>query len=219
MNEQEIKTLLKAKLANSQHGQGAAFVSELFIDSFARRADLVMANGKLSAFEIKSDRDTLDRLDGQLETYLKLFEQVTVVCAERHQAGVVERTPDGVGIWVLSESGSFKVLKRAKTYKQVAHHSWLSFLPVDELRNLLATHGLQRSGTRETLTIRATGIARTHVRQYVLDFFKNKREARIEKINATKAARPQRSPALPDHVLDLGLIEGGALRAIPRLVT
>lgn len=218
MNELEIKTLLQAKLAASQHGQGAAFVSELFIDAFARRADLVMANGKLSAFEIKSDRDTLDRLDGQLETYLRLFEQVTVVCAERHQAGVEERVPDGVGVWVLAVDGSLKILRRAKTHKQPSHQTWLSFLPVDELRNLLAEHGLQRTGTRDVLVTRASGIAIKHVRQYVLDFFKNRREERIARINAAKTARVQPKRLLPTPALDLRLMGSTPLRAIPRLI-
>lgn len=218
MNELEIKSLLQAKLAASQHGQGAAFVSELFIDEFARRADLVMANGKLSAFEIKSEKDSLDRLDGQLETYLRLFEQVTVVCAERHQAGVEERVPDGVGVWVLSVDGSVKILRKAKTHKQTSHQSWLSFLPVDELRNLLTEHGLQRAGTRDVLVTRASGIAIKHVRQYVLDFFKNRRAERIAKINAAKAARTQLKRLAPTPALDLRLMGGTPLRAIPRLI-
>lgn len=218
MNELEIKTLLQAKLAASHHGQGAAFVSELFIDAFARRADLVMANGKLSAFEIKSDRDTLDRLDGQLETYLKLFEQVTVVCAERHQAGVESRAPDGVGVWVLAVDGSLKVLRKAKTHKQESHESWLSFLPVDELRVLLAAHGLKRTGTRDVLVTRASDIAIKNVRQYVLDFFKSRREQRIAKINAVKSSRTQPRKLLPSPALDLRLMGSTPLRAIPRLV-
>lgn len=218
MNELEIKSLLQAKLAASQHGQGAAFVSELFIDAFARRADLVMANGKLSAFEIKSEKDSLDRLDGQLETYLRLFEQVTVVCAERHQAGVEERVPDGVGVWVLSVDGSVKVLRRAKTHKQTSHQSWLSFLPVDELRDLLTEHGLQRAGTRDVLVTRASGIAIKHVRQYVLDFFKNRRAERIAKINAAKTARTPPKRLSPTPALDLRLMGSTPLRAIPRLI-
>jgi len=218
MNEIQIKALLKAKLAASQHGHDAAFVSELFIDDFARRADLVMANGKLSAFEIKSDRDTLDRLDGQLETYLRLFEQVTVVCAERHQAGVEKRVPDGVGVWVLAMDGSLKILRKAKTQRQTSHHSWLSFLPVDELRNLLAQHGLQRTGTRDVLVTRAAGIALKHVRGYVLDFFKNRRTQRIAKIHAAKSAQPRAQRLLPTPALDLRLMGSTPLRAIPRLV-
>lgn len=218
MNELEIKTLLQAKLAASPHGQGAAFVSELFIDAFARRADLVMANGKLSAFEIKSDRDTLDRLDGQLETYMRLFEQVTVVCAERHQAGVEERVPDGVGVWVLAVDGRISVLRKAKTYTQASHHSWLSFLPVDELRSLLAVHGLQRSGTRDILVTRASSIAIKHVRQHVLEFFKSRREERIAKINAIKNSRTKPRMPLPTPALDLRLLGDEPLRAIPRLI-
>ena len=218
MNELEIKKLLQAKLAASQHGQGAAFVSELFIDEFARRADLVMANGKLSAFEIKSEKDSLDRLDGQLETYLRLFEQVTVVCAKRHQAGVEERVPDGVGVWVLAVDGSLKILRRAKTHKQTSHQSWLSFLPVDELRNLLAEHGLPRAGTRDVLLTRSSGIAIKHVRQYVLEYFKLRREIRIaDKRKRQKDAPKQQIPSAI-RLFEAALAGSPPLRALPRLV-
>lgn len=218
MNELQIKALLQAKLASSQHGQGAAFVSELFIDDFSRRADLVMANGKLSAFEIKSEKDTLERLDGQLATYMRLFEQVTVVCAERHKAGVEERVPDGVGVWVLTADGIIKIQRRAKTYKQTSHQSWLSFLPVDEIRNLLATQGIHRSGTRDVLVARATVIDIKLVRQYVLDFFKNRREERIAKIVASKSERLHAKKPLLTQNLNLKIKVGEQLRAIPRMI-
>lgn len=218
MNEQAIKTLIQAKLASAAHGQGAAFISELFIDAFARRADLVMANGKLSAFEIKSERDTLDRLDGQLETYLRLFEQVTIVCAMRHLSGVESKAPEGVGIWALSEDGAVKVIRKAKTKKQNSHESWLSFLPVDELRLLLAQHRLQRTGDRDILVTRATAIHIKSVRQHVLDYFKNRRESRISGIIARRATHIKLPP--PAAFSFESYLEGPPpLRATPRLVT
>lgn len=219
MNELAIKSLLQAKLAAGHHGEGAAFVSELFIDSFARRADLVMANGKLAAFEIKSEKDTLERLDGQLVTYLKLFEQVTVVCAERHRAGVESRAPEGVGIWVLAEDGRIKILRKAKTRRQSAHKSWLSFLPVDELRQLLAEHALQRTGTRDVLLSRAANIEVKHVRQFVLDYFKNRREERIAEKVARQSMQSKVVQSSPITNFAATLAGSAPLRAIPRAVS
>ncbi|WP_050872384.1 sce7726 family protein [Comamonas testosteroni] len=220
MNELEIKSLLQAKLASSQHGQGAAFVSELFIDEFSRRADLVMANGKLSAFEIKSEKDSLDRLDGQLSTYVKLFEQVTVVCAERHQAGVQNLAPENVGIWLLTAAGSIKVLRRAKTQKQASHGTWLSFLPVDEIRLLLAEHHIPRAGTRDVLLTRASRIEVREVRLYVLDFFKNRRETRIAaKLARSKSTSRSQQGRPVQRQLEVDFRGVAPLVAIPRLVT
>lgn len=219
MNELEIKALLQTRLAASHQGQGAVFVSELFIDAFSRRADLVMANGQLSAFEIKSDKDTLERLSGQLETYLRLFEQVTVVCAERHQAGVEERAPDVVGVWVLTADGRLKISRKAKTQKQNLHQSWLSFLPVDELRDLLVQHGLTRSGTRDALLSRALSINIKNVRRFVLDYFKMRREERIAKIKATKTAQSQALRLSTVPLRDIQQTTSENLRAIPRLIS
>src|SRR4051812_41988278 len=102
MTESEIRAALIEKLASTPAGRGAAFITEMFLDSFARRADVVMANGKLAAFEIKSERDTLERLHGQLSTYLRFFEQVTVVCAEKHLEAVKLHVPESVGIIAVS---------------------------------------------------------------------------------------------------------------------
>lgn len=219
MTEQEIRTLLQAKLAQSPHGQGAAFVSELFIDSFARRADLVMANGKLAAFEIKSERDSLDRLDGQLDTYLRLFEQVTVVCAPRHVVGVQARARDGVGIWQLTDRGTFKIVRKGRVLPQKSRASWLTFLPVAELRTLMMAHGLMQAGTREVLEQRAVNIAVPVIRAHVLAYFKTRREVAITR------RRALRMPHLPGDVaqsflpaVPVDACIAPCLKAIPRLV-
>lgn len=216
MTEQEIRSLLQAKLAASPHGQGAAFVSELFIDSFARRADLVMANGKLAAFEIKSERDSLDRLDGQLDTYLRLFEHVTVVCASRHVQGVQARIRDGVGIWQLTEQGTFKIVRRGRALPQKSRASWLSFLPVAELRSLMVSHGLIQTGTRDVLENRAEDIAVTSIRAHVLAYFKTRRESAIARRKAMRPSCLHTTAQATHFLVDACLSDG--LKAIPRLV-
>ncbi|NMM85066.1 hypothetical protein B2J88_11915 [Rhodococcus sp. SRB_17] len=215
MTEQEIRLLLQAKLADSPSGQGAAFVSELFIACFARRADLVMANGKLAAFEIKSERDSLERLEGQLDTYLRLFEQVTVVCAKRHVQGVKALVKDGVGIWQLTEKGTFKVVRKGTSLPKKSRPSWLSFLPVAELRTLMVEHGLVQAGTRDVLERRADQIAVSAIRAHVLAYFKTRRESAIARRQSMRLPRLRTDARLP---LPFPAVADSAhqIKAIPR---
>lgn len=190
MTEVEIRDALLARLAASAAGKGAAFIPEMFVDGFSRRADLVMANGKLAVFEIKSERDTLDRLPGQLQCYERFFEQVTVVCAEKHRPGVEKLASDKTGIWLVREDGSLSVVRKAETSSLPSLKHWLSFLPVDELRKLMKREGLKTTGTRDKLEVAAQSLSERKVRRYVLDFLK-RREERINRLRAQSALLKQ----------------------------
>jgi hypothetical protein len=190
MTEIEIRKALQARLAASAQGAGAAFIAEMFLDGFSRRADLVMANGKLAAFEIKSDRDSLDRLDGQLQSYIRFFEQVTVVCAERHLPGVLAKAPPEVGVLRVSPDGEIKTVRSPKTLGGHAAKEWLSFLPVDEVRALLRGHGFLVAGTREVLLARAGQISISTIRAFVLAYLK-RRDLRIASLVDSRAAKRQ----------------------------
>ena len=52
----------------------------------------------MSAFEIKTERDTLRRLPRQATAYARLFDQCTVVVAERHVAAAMEMLPMWWGV-------------------------------------------------------------------------------------------------------------------------
>lgn len=176
MTETEIRNLLINRLAASAQGEKVAFISEMFVDQFSRRADLVMANGKLSVFEIKSERDSLDRLEGQISSYEKFFEEVTVVCAYKHQSSVKTSVPKKVGIWLIDSDGHLSVLRRAKPAQLPSIENWLSFLPVDELKKLLKEHGLCATGNRSVLVQSAAQLTKKIVRSYVLTFLKRRDE-------------------------------------------
>ncbi len=197
MTEAEIRDLLVTHLAKTRQGSNAAFIAEMFLDRFSRRADLIMANGKLSAFEIKSDRDSLDRLAGQLDTYSRFFEQVTVVCAERHLQKVQALAAQGVGIWSVTENGSFAVVRQAQNQEMQSHANWLSFLPVDELREFLRVRRLKATGTRHDLTQFAEEAPLKAVREYVLSYLK-RRDLRIA---ALKKKRIERRGKVRQHAI------------------
>lgn len=180
-----------------------------------------MANGKLAAFEIKSERDTLERLEGQLGTYLRFFEQVTVVCAEKHVEAVKVHAPEAVGIIAVSPAHKLAPI-RAPKQVNVALESWLSFLPVDQLRGLLKLHGLRATGSRPELESMASSLKPNSVRAAALTYLKGRHsriEKRIEQKNARRAPRQAEQPAAERLRLFIERHGTNGGKAIPRRVS
>ena len=67
------------------------------------KADALILNGTSTAYEIKSERDSLIRLEDQLQSYLKACEHVYVVCSEKHLSQIETIIPNVVGILVLTK--------------------------------------------------------------------------------------------------------------------
>ena len=69
------------------------------------KADVVILNGTSAAYEIKSDRDSLDRLPAQVSAYLQAFAQVNVITSHRHIDSVIAIVPSEVGVLHLKARG------------------------------------------------------------------------------------------------------------------
>jgi hypothetical protein len=76
-----LRSLLRSEHAGEDH---SVFIEELGFCGGRVRIDLAVVNGRLHGYEIKSDRDTLERLDGQLEIYNRVLDRATLVVGERH---------------------------------------------------------------------------------------------------------------------------------------
>lgn len=66
------------------------------------KADLSILNGTTTVFEIKSERDTLARLERQIRNYKRVFASVVVIVGENHVGSVLKATPRDVGVLSLS---------------------------------------------------------------------------------------------------------------------
>lgn len=220
LGEVQIKKLLVRHLRSSGEAAGARVLTELCVAGFSRRADVVLVNGRLSAFEIKGERDNLDRLSGQIETYVRYFERVTVVCAPRHTAGVLEEVPPEVGVWEAVADG-VSVVRLAAEQLVPDRAAWLSYLPVRELTELLTRHGVKTTGRqRERLLAAAEQLPTDEVRHAALRYLKS--PERASRIKASKAIRrgavdpvEQRLLRVQEY-LDMVGASGGTLKAIPR---
>ncbi|MGB3271097.1 MAG: sce7726 family protein [Rhodanobacter sp.] len=221
--ESTIRTALLDYLM-SKEDDGCVFLKELTVDSFARRADLVVANGHLAAFEIKSSADKLVRLEGQLSSYQKNFEATTVVCALNHLDGVMSLAGRGIGVITVADDGKCTEIRQPK-YRAITKSAWLGFLPVVELRKLLRGRNIrvQNSADRQTLLQACLRLKAPEIREHSLAYIKL-RDERNSKLRATDERKrmlrstPERvkSSAQPDW-LDM-FATMGPLVAIPRKV-
>jgi hypothetical protein len=94
-----IRSELRAYLAVLHAEEPATVVlDELGLRRRAGRADVVVVNGVLHGYEIKSDRDSLRRLARQTLLYGEIFDQVTLVVGPRYALRVLDLVPCWWGV-------------------------------------------------------------------------------------------------------------------------
>ncbi len=87
----------------------AALLSEYRAGS--SKADIVVVNGTTTVYEVKSERDKLCRLPGQIADYLKVFGRVNVILAEKHVEEATKILPESVGIHCLTSRNQISVVR------------------------------------------------------------------------------------------------------------
>lgn len=120
MNEKLIKCklidyLLK-KYPNSIVGAEVPFLAG------RRWVDVLLINRKreLIAFEVKSEFDTLRRLESQLKDYLRTFDRVYIIFSTKHKNhNVISRLPKNVGYAFIDNNEKLSFVKAAIKNKKL----------------------------------------------------------------------------------------------------
>jgi hypothetical protein len=106
------------------------------------KADITILNGTSTVYEIKSERDKLDRLESQISSYQRVFAQVNVITSEHHVDKVLSSTPKEVGVLLLNMSGGIVVIRDSvNCARQVDPLSILDSLQLKESVELLRLLG------------------------------------------------------------------------------
>jgi hypothetical protein len=106
MNDTQIRESFHRKKLYKHHtDQDTLIVNELGLKHGKCRADIAVINSHLIGYEIKSDEDSLRRLDKQIETYNNVFDRATVIVGTKHAKAVNSRIPDWWGI-IVTHKGS-----------------------------------------------------------------------------------------------------------------
>lgn len=73
------------------------------------KADVVILNGTSTVYEIKSERDSLARLENQLTNYRKLFAKIYVIAGESHVQEVLDSTASDIGVMSLRQRNRIRI--------------------------------------------------------------------------------------------------------------
>lgn len=102
MRDIDIRVALDEKLRAKWGDRVDAVVRhELGVCAGERRVDVALINGHLDGWEIKSDRDSLTRLAGQVEAYSKVLDRSWLVTTDRHLGRAMDVVP---GWWGLARA-------------------------------------------------------------------------------------------------------------------
>jgi hypothetical protein len=117
-------------------------IYEFWIPRSHERADVVVLDAHMSAFEIKTERDTLKRLPRQAAAYARLFDRCSVVVAERHADAATELLPEWWGVIVTGEwPPSFRSMRSAAANHGVDPETLVRLLWREEVRAVLSALG------------------------------------------------------------------------------
>jgi hypothetical protein len=77
------------------------------------KADLVILNGTATVYEIKSERDTLARLEKQVADYQKVFAKIFVIAGAEHVESIAQLVPERVGVMCLKRWNRISTVREA----------------------------------------------------------------------------------------------------------
>lgn len=88
--------------------------SELGLCLGATRVDVAVINGALHGYEIKSERDSLARLESQVDLYGNVLDFASVVASGRHAARVLGLLPQWWGLQEATMDGALVELREVR---------------------------------------------------------------------------------------------------------
>lgn len=111
-HEYSYKAALAQKVLLGVHSlRTTSMVTEFRVGSY--KADVVILNRTGTAYEIKSERDSLSRLSDQIDAYSRVFAAVNVIVGGNHLREVEATVPKHVGVMVLSDRYRIRTIKDA----------------------------------------------------------------------------------------------------------
>jgi hypothetical protein len=144
--DKDIRIALHAKRFRHLKAQKDTLViDELGLAHAKSRIDVAVINGCIHGYEIKSARDTLDRIATQIDIYRQTLQKLTIVAATKHVDGIIGQTPEWCGV-LAAEQGSrggisFHVLRNPVANPEIDPVMLAHLLWRDEVIELLGQAG------------------------------------------------------------------------------
>lgn len=149
MNDSKIRKAIK-EIEFKTHftEEDTKVIDEMGLNQGSSIIDIAVINGKMVGYEIKSDRDTLKRLDGQISEYNKVFDFINIVTSKKYAPVIKNHVPDWWGIIEVQEKNhAIKIFQRrkAKLNKNVSAYSLLQLLWKEELSDMIDRYAVNKA--------------------------------------------------------------------------
>lgn len=183
-DEYVYRTAITQKILLGQHSlRTATMLGEARVGM--NKADVVVFNGTSTAYEIKSERDSLARLSAQVASYSTVFAGVNVVTSPNHVEHVLRLVPEHVGVKVLSHRFTLQTERPAHVDPtRTDPVGILDFVRVDEASKILSA-----------LNIDMPRVPNTQLRSRLRDIFRHLETTHVhdQMVAVLKETRSQRA--------------------------
>ncbi len=178
MKEQDVRIALHGYLSNIHYGDSSdvLIVDELGVLEGSFRVDVAVIGHELHGYEIKSPADNLDRLPLQQKNFGKVFDRMTLVCADKYVQEAVHLVPDWWGLISVSRDGSVASLNEiwpARLNPSANPLAMCQLLWREEALEVLKDHGLDyglRTKSRKAMwRVLSTELDKREIRNAIRD--------------------------------------------------
>jgi len=124
MNDVEIRQNFHRKILRRQHAhKDTLVIDELGLNHGKCRADIAVVNGQFVGYEIKSNNDSLRRLEEQVKSYSAVFDRVSIIVGNRYINCIQDYIPEWWGV-IVSARGprgavNFDLIRKSQTNKNI----------------------------------------------------------------------------------------------------
>lgn len=141
-HEYIYKAALTHKILLGKHSlHTASMINEFRVGEC--KADVAILNGTATVYEVKSERDSLARLERQIRAYTRVFAKVYVIASESHIRAVLNSVPESVGILCLNRRHQISTLREALDQpEQTSPEAIFDAIRTEEARLILSSRGI-----------------------------------------------------------------------------
>ena len=187
MNDPIIRNNFHRKILRKHHAdKNTLVIDELGLNHGKCRADIAVINGHLVGYEIKSNNDSLCRLEEQVKAYNAVFDKVFIVVGDRYINSIKNYIPEWWGV-IASVRGlrgavNFDIIREARTNKKIDPISIAQLLWRNEAEEILQQKKLPPQILRQPRAVLYEYLVDTlnicELRKFVREYFKKRRNWR-----------------------------------------
>jgi hypothetical protein len=146
-NANIIKALLIDFIEKENLIENCLYGNEVFYGTKKRQADLIVLNGYVTAFEIKSMSDDFRRIREQLNDYGKVFDYNYLVTTKCHEEKANRVINDKEGLIILNDDKTFVIKRKSKLQIEQSKSEILDTIPLVFLKKHFKVKGPIKSVT------------------------------------------------------------------------